>query len=69
MKKAFQNSGFNDKGIDWTNIGHGCYAINSNGWAFSHKMENVNNQQRSFMFDIGDVIFMEYESKTGVMTF
>lgn len=69
LKNVVQNTNFNDRTINWTETGHGCYGLNSSGWCFSHQLKDVNNQQRSFKFDIGDVIFIEYDKNNGHLRF
>ena len=68
LKNIVQKEGFSNRAIDWKVTGHGCFAISSDGWGFSNRLKVVNNQQESFKFNVGDVIFCEYNPMSEKLT-
>lgn len=47
--------------MNWDSTGHGVYVICSFNWCFSHSHKDYNCVDRSFSFDEGDLIYMEYD--------
>jgi hypothetical protein len=56
------------EGWIWSNIGHGHYCVDSNGFVFSHSDASANCKTLSFEFGTGDVLRFEYDPKQGKLT-
>ena len=52
---------FNFQNFKWEETGHGCYLIGSGGYCYNHSMKEFNNVTKSFRFEEGDVVFVEYD--------
>lgn len=52
----------NFRGWSVANIGHGVYGVGSNAYILSDHDRLVNFMPAGFMFGIGDVVQMEYQS-------
>lgn len=48
---------------------HGSYIINAGGYCWSHSSKVFNRVDKSFKFNQGDTIFMEYDPINWVLRF
>jgi hypothetical protein len=55
------------EGWNLSNIEHGHYCVDSNGYVFSHSDASA-NKYLSFTFGTGDVLRFEYDPKQGKLT-
>jgi len=61
LKSKILNNNFNSKKINWRETGHGLYMIGSFGHCYSHSYKEFNDVFKSFKFEDGDVIYIEYD--------
>lgn len=61
VRSIIEKAEFNMSKLDWKNSGNGCYLIDTNGYSYSHSDQEYNQVSRSFRFNQGDVITIEYD--------
>jgi hypothetical protein len=47
--------------FNYNNTGHGSYMISNNGYCWSTSAVDFNSISKSFSFQLGDTIFLEYD--------
>ena len=61
LKNQMLRYDFISQNINWRETGHGLYFIGSGRGCYSHSEKDFNYLQKSFKFDVGDVIIIEYD--------
>lgn len=61
LKSIAKENNFSGAIIDWRQPGYGYYLIGSDGWCDSHSSKEFNRVNKSFLFGVGDMIFVEYD--------
>jgi hypothetical protein len=47
--------------FNYTSTGHGSYLISTNGYTWSHLKKEFNSAYKCFQFNVGDIVYMQFD--------
>lgn len=55
--------------FNYGNTGHGSYLISTNGYSWSHSVKEFNSAYKSFLFNVNDTIYIQYDPSNKKLSF